>query len=268
MQSDCTLTLAQIEPTLGNLTENLSQHLETIDAALAAGSRMVLFPELSLTGYFLKDQTADVALRLDSAEMTSLLARSKDISIGVGFVERGSDDRLYNSWAFLEDGEILHVHRKVHLVSYGMFEETRDLAPGHDFRAFDCKHGRFGVLLCEDAWHAGSAYLYFLAEVDGILIPSSGPGRGVSAQEDGFASTRVWRTLTDSMSMLYQSYVAYVNRVGFEDGIFFGGGTRLIDPFGRESDQIEGIDAGNPKQSGSMKSTDSFPNSSRKNLLP
>ncbi len=242
LQSDCIVSMAQIEPTLGDLTQNLELHLEAIDQAVKAGSHIVLFPELSLTGYFLKDQFSEVASSIDSAELRTLRKRSKDISIGVGFVERGDDDRIYNSWVFFEDGEVLHVHRKVHLVDYGMFEESRDLATGSSFCAFNSKHGRFGVLLCEDAWHAASAYLYFLAGVDAFLVPSSGPGRGVSNDSEGLASSRTWNTLCDSMALLYQSYILYVNRVGFEDGVLFGGGSRAVDPFGQELVRAEGLD--------------------------
>lgn len=131
---DCRIVLAQTEPTLGNVAQNLEAHLTEIDAAVASKADIVQFPELSLTGYFLKDQTADVALALDAPELNELASRSRDISIAVGFVELGRDGRTYNSVAFFEDGEILEVHRKVHLVSYGMFDEGRDFACGERFR--------------------------------------------------------------------------------------------------------------------------------------
>jgi predicted amidohydrolase len=241
---NCRVVLAQIEPTLGNLSANLETHLIEIDAAVKARADMILFPELSLTGYFLRDQTADVALDLDAPALEKLAERSREISIGVGFVERGRDGRVYNSVAFFEDGELLDVHRKVHLVTYGMFDEGRDFACGERFQAFESKHGRFGVLICEDMWHVASSYLHFLNNVDAILVHSSGPGRGVCDDEPGLRSTRVWNKMQDALALLFQTWIVYVNRVGSEDGVFFPGGSRVVDPFGRESAVLEGIEPG------------------------
>jgi len=241
---DCRIHLAQVEPTLGNVERNLALHVESVGAARAAGADVVLFPELSLTGYFLKDQTAEVALAREAAPVRALVERSREISIGFGFVERARDGRIFNSYAFLERGELLHVHRKVHLVGYGMFEESRDLAPGERFVAFDSAHGRLGVLICEDAWHAAGAWLYFLAGVDALIVPSCSPARGVAAGERGLASERTWTTLLEATAIRCQAWVVYVDRVGCEDGIAFAGGSRVIDPGGRELARLQGMDPG------------------------
>lgn len=241
---DCRVALAQVEPTLGNLSANLEMHLREIRGAVERKADLVLFPELSLTGYFLKDQTAEVALKLDDPLLERLAECSKDISIGFGFVERDRDDRHFNSWAFFEDGELLHVHRKVHLVTYGMFDEGRDFAAGESIASFDSRHGRFGVLICEDMWHVGTSWMHFLSNVDALLVPSAGPGRGVSEDRPELRSNRVWHTLQDALAMLYQTWIVYVNRVGSEDGIFFGGGSRVVDPAGREVARIDGLEPG------------------------
>lgn len=236
--------LAQVEPTLGNVAANLEMHEREIQAAIEAGADLVVFPELSLTGYFLKDQTSDVARELDSAELVRIADLSRRISIVVGFVERGRDGRCYNAVAFFEDGELLELHRKVHLVHYGMFDEGRDFAPGERFRAFESKHGRFGILICEDMWHVGSSWLYFLSNVDAILCVSAGPARGVTEEMAGLRSTHVWNKIHDTLALLYQTWIVYVNRVGSEDGILFGGGSRAVDPNGREVCAISGLEPG------------------------
>jgi len=238
------LHIAQLEPTLGNLEENLSRHLDALEAARREGSSLLLFPELSLTGYFLKDQTSEVALELDSPPLRALLEQSHDLTIGVGFIERGEDGRLYNAYALLEDGEVLHVHRKVHLVTYGMFEEGRDLAAGERFQVARSKHGRIGLMICEDAWHASTAWLYHLAGVELLVVPSAGPARGVQAGQEGFGSVQTWRTLLTHAAGLHQCFVAYANRVGCEDGVTFAGASRVIDPFGRELAALEGLEPG------------------------
>lgn len=238
----CRVTLAQTNPDLGNVQKNLEAHVAAIQEALDLGQQLIVFPELSLTGYFLKDQTAELALRLDSPEIQALAALSVRISILAGFVELAADGRIYNSAAFFEDGRVLHVHRKVHLVTYGMFDEEREFAAGDEFRAFDSKLGRFGVLICEDAWHVSSGLQHFLAGVDAILVPSCSPGRGIGGGGQELSSETTWRTLLDAHALLFQTWVVYANRVGWEDGVFFWGGSRVIDPFGKLVARIEGFE--------------------------
>ena len=243
---DLRVTLAQTNPALGDLHANLAAHLAVADEAAAAGSAMVLFPELSLTGYFLKDMALELAQPLDSPVLGELAARSRDVALGVGFVERSPEGRIFNSWALFEDGELRGVHRKVHLVSYGMFEESRDLAAGERFAAIESRHGRLGVLLCEDFWHLGGLYTHFLDHCDALVVPSCSPARGpeVADGAPGFASARTWNTLLDAAAIRTQTWVLYIDRVGFEDGIAFAGGTRVVDPFGAERAQLEGLDEG------------------------
>jgi predicted amidohydrolase len=241
---DCRIHLAQVEPTLGNLEKNLRDHLAEIDAAVGARAQLVIFPELSLTGYFLKDQVAEVALALDAPPIRRLAERSKEISIAIGFAERARDGRIYNSIAFLEDGKVLGVHRKVHLVHYGMFDEGRDFAAGESFQPIESRLGRFGFLICEDMWHLAASWMHFLAGVDAIIVPSSSPGRGVTEKEPRLRSTQVWYTLQDALALFFQTWIVYVNRVGSEDGVCFSGGSRIVDPFGREVARLDGLEPG------------------------
>jgi len=242
---NCRVLLAQIEPTLGNLSANLELHLGQIESARKRGIELVLFPELSLSGYFLRDQVAEVALAREHALLAQLCERSRGISIGAGFVERDSDGRLYNAYGFFEDGRLLDVHRKVHLVTYGMFDDARDFAPGERFRAVESRLGRFGVLICEDMWHVSAAYLHFISNVDALLVPSSSPGRGVSLEtQPGLRSVQTWNRMQDALALLFQTWIVYVNRVGSEDGVLFSGGSRVVDPFGRESGALATLEPG------------------------
>ncbi len=236
------IALLQTNPRLGDMQTNLEDHLTRIDRAVTGGAELVCFPELSLTGYFLKDQVDELALTLDAPFFEPLLERSHSASIVVGFVERSASNRLYNSVAFLERGQILGVHRKVHLVSYGMFDEARDFAAGDRFRIIESRLGRFGPLICEDLWHTPSAYLHFLNDADYLLVPSASPARGVEAPGPGLSSQRTWNTLLESTAVLYRTWVLYVGRVGWEDGIGFGGSTAVFDPFGTQTDLCEGLE--------------------------
>lgn len=241
---DCTVRLSQLNPTLGDLKHNLDLHLREVDAARRQGIDLLVFPELSLTGYFLKDQVSDLAMRLDDPLLARLLAMSNEVSIVVGFVEHGAGDQLYNATAFLERGRVLHVHRKVHLVSYGMFDEARDFSPGAEFRPIDSRLGRLGLCICEDLWHVGGGYTYFLERCDAVIVPSASPARGIAAGDEGLRSVAVWDTLLSAQALLFQCWMLYCNRVGWEDGIGFAGHSAVFGPEGRRRAQLEGLSPG------------------------
>jgi predicted amidohydrolase len=227
---DFTAVLAQIKPKLGCVADNLALIEERIGQAKAARADLVVFPELALTGYFLKDLVPDVARRLDSPEITRLVELSRGISIAVGFVEETSDYRFFNSAIYLEDGTIKHLHRKVYLPTYGLFDEQRYLARGERFRAFDCKFGRMGILICEDMWHLSSSYILAMDGAATLLCLSSSPGRGVEGETLGSAAA--WQKLTATTALFLNCRVLYCNRVGYEDGVNFWGGSEYIAPSG------------------------------------
>jgi predicted amidohydrolase len=135
------------------------------------------------------------------------------------------------------------------LVTYGLFEDGRDFAAGERFEPIQSKLGKFGILTCEDMWHMGGAYLYFLDGVDALLVASASPGRGISTAgagdgEPALASNRVWKTLQDHAALLFRTPVLYANRVGFEDGILFGGGSRALAADARPLGYLDSLDEG------------------------
>ena len=228
---DCRLTVAQTNPALGNVGRNLEEHVAAIEAAVAAGSQLIVFPELSLTGYFLKDLVPDVALPLDSPEVTRLRELSRHVDIAVGLVEVTSDYLFYNTSLYLSGGEIRHRHRKVYLPTYGLFDEQRYLASGDRFRAFDSRFGRMGLLICEDMWHLSAPYLLAMDGATTILCLSSSPGRGVGQAEE-LGSATAWQRLNATVATFLTCRVLYCNRVGYEDGVNFWGGSEIIAPDG------------------------------------
>lgn len=232
---DFTVALAQIKPKLGCLDDNMALAEAAIEKGIAAGADLVVFPELALTGYFLKDLVPEVALRLDSPQIERLKELSRRISIAIGFVEVSSDFRFFNSALYLEQGEIKHVHRKVYLPTYGLFDEQRYLARGERFRAFDTRFGRVGMLICEDMWHLSAPYILAMDGAMTLICLSSSPGRGVSGSE-GLGSAAAWQKLTSTSAMFLNCRVFYCNRVGYEDGINFWGGSQAIAPSGEVTD--------------------------------
>ena len=228
--SDFTTVLAQIKPKLGCVADNLSLIEERIQRAIDDGKGLIVFPELALTGYFLKDLVPEVARRLDSPEIRRLVELSRKISIAVGFVEVTDDYRFFNSALYLEDGAIRHLHRKVYLPTYGLFDEQRYLARGERFRAFDTSFGRMGMLVCEDMWHLSASYILALDGATTLICLSSSPGRGTEG--DSLGSASAWQQLTSTTAMFLNCRVLYCNRGGFEDGVNFWGGSEYVAPAG------------------------------------
>ncbi len=230
---DFSVALLQIKPKLGQIQDNLELITAQVEQAIACKADLAVLPELALTGYFLKDLVPEVALTLDSPELVSLKKLSQQISLAVGFVEVTPDYQFYNSAAWFEGGQLRHLHRKVYLPTYGLFDEQRYLGRGDRFRAFDTRFGRIGLLVCEDMWHLSAPYLLAMDGATTLVCLSSSPGRGMDTDELGTATA--WRTLTSSTARFLTCRVVYVNRVGYEDGVVFWGGSHLVAPSGEIS---------------------------------
>lgn len=233
------LALAQINTVLGDVEKNLQKHLTYINQARQGGADLLVFPELSLTGYVLQDLVPTVAHRaLDSDPVFHhLLEESQSIDLMVGFVEEDVRSRFYIASAYLSGGKVLHVHRKVYLPTYGLFDEGRFFAWGDQVRAFDTRFGRVGMLICEDFWHASLPYLLWLDGADLFLFASASPGRGLPhPATDGegarLDSARWVDEINRAYAGLFTSFVAHTNRVGYEDGLNFWGGASVYTPDG------------------------------------
>ncbi|MBZ0159852.1 nitrilase-related carbon-nitrogen hydrolase [Candidatus Methylomirabilis sp.] len=227
-----TIAIAQINPVLGDLKRNLALHEKTAEEAIGRGAGLLVFPELSLTGYFLKDIVSSVALPITSPILGRLRDLSRRIDLVVGLVEESPDSLLYNAALYLSKGEIQHVHRKVYLPTYGIFDEQRYLAEGGRIRTFRAGVGRSAILICEDMWHPSTACVASLDGMEILISPSASPGRGGLEEGQSFANARAWETINRAYAQLFTCYVLYANRVGYEDGACFWGGSEVIAPSG------------------------------------
>lgn len=225
--------LAQMSPRLGDVPANLAIHLDYVRRAAGEGVELLLFPELSLTGYTLEDLAFDVVTDPQPGDRTfgPLLEASRDLDLLVGFVDEDARHQIYIAQAYLAQGRVVHVHRKVYLPTYGIFDEGRYFAWGNEIRAFDTRFGRVGVLICEDFWHASAPYLLWLDGADMLLHCSSSPGRGLG-YDGKLASSRWVELVNQAYASLFTNYVLHVNRVGYEDGVNFWGGSLIFDPKG------------------------------------
>jgi predicted amidohydrolase len=229
-----TIALSQINTHLGDVEVNLEKHLAVVEEAVAAGADLLVFPELSLTGYTLQDLTPMVAHRPQATDpiFRQLLGVSKKLDLVVGFVDEDQRHRFFISAAYLSGGEILHVHHKVYLPTYGLFDEGRFFAWGDRICAFDTRFGRLGILICEDFWHASPPYLLWLDGADLMIFTSASPGRGLST-EPQLESARWVEHINRAYASLFTTFVAHSNRVGYEDGLNFWGGSTLFGPNGK-----------------------------------
>lgn len=225
------IAIAQCSPALGDVRKNLADALSLIENAHREKCGLIVFPELALTGYFLRDLTMEVAEDLESETINTIKNASKDIDILIGFAELSKQFHAYISAGYFSKGEILHVHRKIYLPTYGMFEDMRYFAHGERIRAFDTAFARTGILICEDALHP---LLSYVLAMDGAIVfhvISNSPLRGLLKNEAD--SIEKWEETLRFISRIYGVYVIYTNRSGFEDGVQFGGNSFIADPHGQ-----------------------------------
>lgn len=227
------LGLAQISPKLADVRANCELHLAFVERAAAQRVDLLVFPELSLTGYTVQDAMSEVAHRATPSDplMSTMLEASRRLDLVVGFAEVDERSRYYTAGAYLSQGKIVHVHRKVYLPTYGLFDEGRYFDLGDSVRAFDTRFGRMAILICEDFWHASPPYLAWLDGADVLLLTSASPGRGLGMDER-LDSSRFVETVNKSYAALFGSFVVHANRVGFEDGMNFWGGSTIFAPDG------------------------------------
>jgi len=199
---------------------------------------LLVFPELSLTGYKLMDLVPAVARPALAQDpiLAQLLAEAsngdREMGVVVSFVEEDRRHRFYTVAAFLYAGEIRHVHRKVYLPTYGLFDEGRYLAHGETIRAFETPWGRAAMLICEDLWHMSAVYLAWLDGADLLIIPTASPARVASAQIPTFTITQTVEQILGAYAGLFSAHILLCNRSGVEDGIGFSGASAVFGPTG------------------------------------
>jgi len=236
-----TVALAQMDPALGDRNRNLERHRDWVRQATEAGAQLLVFPELSLTGYFLKDLVPESAIRLEDPIIRELGQLAQRLDVVVGAVIEEPDHRYFNASLYFSHGQLAHLHRKVYLPTYGMFDEQRYFAAGDRFRSFKTDFGRAGILVCEDIWHLSSAYILSLEGADMIICPSASPGRGITTDER-LGTAESYGLVCRTYAQFLTTFFLYCNRVGYEDGANFWGGSRAIGPNGDIIAQEEDAD--------------------------
>lgn len=222
------VALIQFAPKLNrsNLHEVLAIVTKHQDADI------VVFPELALSGYMLQDKLFEDAWNVDELQELCTASLQCDIAIGAALWDNG---KVYNSALYFSQGTLLHIHHKNHLPTYGMFEEGRYFASGDKIQPFDTRYGKAVMVVCEDVWRAQTLASLATCDADVIYVLAASPARDFS--DEGLLIERQWDALLKSCALLTHAYVVFVNRVGFEDGLGFWGGSRVITPLG-ESEHL------------------------------
>ncbi len=214
------VTLVQSSPKLNR--SNLEEIIQTINE-YKDDSDLIVFPELSLNGYLLQDKLVEDAWNLDELDILKKLSINVDIVVG-GAIR---DSKVFrNSALYFSQGKLLSQHNKVHLPNYGMFEEARYFSAGNVFEGFETHLGKISMLVCEDLWHAGVHHQLFKENPDYIIALVASPARGF--EDDGLLIEDQWHALLKSVALHCDAKVIFVNRVGFEDGLGFWGGSCII----------------------------------------
>lgn len=229
------LAMAQTNPVLGDVKANLTKMLELMDE-YSGQADLLVFPELSLTGYMLKNQLYDVAITVDSPEMEAVCQASKELNINVmfGFVEDWTGNRIYNSAAFIKDGEVNSIQRKIYPTTYGIFEEGKYFARGKKVRTSTMNPFTTSMLICNDLWHPSLPHIAAHKHTSLLVGLINSPEGGLGST---YSSSIGWERVGQFYAGIYGCYVVIVNRVGQEGDISFYGNSKVIDPYGHVIEQ-------------------------------
>ncbi len=220
------VALAQCDSIIGDVDANLRRIGELVGQANAQAVDLTVFPELATHGYWLGQVTDTRSLAASDPRLTQLSDGPSDVV--VGFHEQARV-RSYNAAAYLTGGRVAHVHRKLYLPTYLDWEERKYSSPGQTLRAFDTRHGRAALLICNDAWQP---VLPWLAAQDGaelIIVPANS---AAPAEPGRLDTVEYWQHLLVSIARMQQCWLVFVNRAGSEAGARFWGGSRVLDPAG------------------------------------
>ncbi len=233
------MAIVQSKPAKGAYARNLQQAREAFAQLANDPPQLVVFPEAAFTGYFLEGAVYDLALSApafarDLAAVWREACGSLPVDLAAGFYENDSGT-YYNSAVYLHVGaegeRIVHLHRKLFLPTYGVFDEERFLSRGHAVGVFDTAYGKMAMLICEDACHAIVPTLAAVKGARVLIVPSASPGRGIEHGGE-LASIALWRETLRLAALEHGVFAVYAGLTGFEGGKGMTGSSCVVDPRG------------------------------------
>ena len=226
MLEEVNIALSQISPKIGDKKHNLNKIKEQIKQAKENGANLIIFPELALTGYTLRDLVYEIAEPIPgpSTNLLTEVAKKENIHVVFGMVEKSAKASavLYNTAVFLSPKGFVGKYQKMYLPTHSVFEEKRYFRPGYQLPLFETDIGKLGSIICYDVFFPETARLLRLKGAQLIVCISASPA----------VRRKFFEILTVARAIENTVFLAYVNLVGIEDGLQFWGGSRLIAPNG------------------------------------
>jgi N-carbamoylputrescine amidase len=232
--------IVQVKPAKGRYDQNLAELGVVFTQLIADGAPdLIVLPEAAMTGYFLEGAVYDLArtARSFADDLTRTwreAAGERAVDLVAGFYEN-DEGTYYNSSLYLEigarDARIVHVHRKMFLPTYGVFDEERFVSRGRRLRAFETRFGRMAMLICEDVWHAIMPTIAAVKGARVLIVPSAAPGRGIDGEQELTSITR-WREILRATAAEHGVFVVYAGLAGFEGGKGMSGSSCIVGPRG------------------------------------
>jgi predicted amidohydrolase len=230
----------QMDIAPGDLDDNLDRHLERIAEAKKDGVDVLVFPELSLTGYGIATRAWEVAVPANHPTIEALARAAEDITLIIGFVEEGFAAQFFNACAVLSDGKVAFIHRKLNLPTYGDMDEGKHFAAGRYVESFPVGSPWVGsCLICSDLWNPALVHLAALHGATVLFVPTNSsrdPGRGRVAKPD------CWDVFLRHYALIYGLPIVFANRIGTEGDYEFWGGSRILDPHGEAIAAASGME--------------------------
>jgi predicted amidohydrolase len=227
MREKFKVALAQIECKREDKTENMKKIEKVATRARQRGAELVIFPELSLTGYVIRDQIYELAENVPGPStnaVESLAKRTKmHVVFGMPELSEKTQATIYNTAVLVGPRGFIGKYRKMHLPTHSVFEEKRYFRPGYQTAAFDTELGRIGLIICYDIYFPEIARLARLKGAQLIVCISASPA----------VRRAFFETLTMARAIENTAFLAFVNLVGVQDGLEFWGGSRLVGPNGK-----------------------------------
>jgi predicted amidohydrolase len=226
---------AQIPCAAGLTDDSIARHLGMIEDARSKGVDVLVFPELSLTGYAIAPDVLELARAARGPELALLAAAAGPMTVAVGFIEEGPAAQFYAVHALLRRGEVLHVHRKLNLAGYGRLEEPKHFGRGASIgtvRVAD--HWSATVLICADLWNPALPWLAALQGATLMLVPAAS---SLDAMAPGFDNPGGWDLVLRHTALIYGVPVVFANYCGPDDGRFWGG-SRIIHADGTDCGRV------------------------------
>jgi len=219
--------MAQINPTVGDLSGNRDKILKFISDARSLGCNIVTFPELAVTGYppedlLLKPQFVEDSLKV----LKEIVHRAEGITVILGCLDKVKDD-LFNAAALIHDAKLVHSYHKIYLPNYGVFDEKRYFKPGAECLVFRFNGLKMGVNICEDIWEVEGPAKFEALKMDSSIIIN------ISASPYYAGKLNLRENMLLERAKETNSIILYNNLVGGQDELVFDGGSMIIDWKGR-----------------------------------